>query len=73
MKHLRVETEEEEGVLRSGLMRLAYGGTETQRAQEVAHHLLERLRATPVARHGGVVHAEDATYAPPTGDAGKGK
>lgn len=67
VKHLRVETGEELGVLQLALATLAEGGP-ADGAAVIAMRLMDRLEATPAARHGGVVHVEDATYASSTGD-----
>jgi hypothetical protein len=63
VKHLRVETALELAALEQALEYRASSptGGEMTRA---ASALLERLRATPVARNGGIVHVEDATLAP---------
>lgn len=66
MKHLRIDTTEEELVLRDALT--AFQGVQedaTGPTARTARALLARLTATPLSRHGGVVHTEDANY-PPT-------
>lgn len=67
VKHLRVETDIELAVLEQALDYRAAAPTQGEFAR-AAKTLLDRLRATPAARNGGIVHVEDATYAPSTGD-----
>lgn len=64
MKHLRVETEAELDLISRLLQRAS---TDDAWDRPTARALLERLQAAPVARHGGVVHVEDANYLPTPG------
>lgn len=66
MKHLRVETAREEMTLIEALELIQESRDGIERATDAAA-MLRRLRAAPVARHGGVVHVEDANYLPTPG------
>lgn len=64
VKHLRVETEEELEVLAGALAYVAADPAVRAETSRVAARLHDRLQAAPAARHGGVVHVEDAMLAP---------
>lgn len=67
MKHLRVETEREEEALMWILTHASQSAHIGRDRRQTAATLLARLQAAPVARHGGIVHVEDANYLPTPG------
>lgn len=64
VKHLRVETEVELEALFTALELLVAGTRPGDQRHHAAEALRLRLHATPTARHGGIVHVEDANYLP---------